>query len=240
MDNWSRLEVVPRDCGHPARNGSSARSSGRSSGRATAGTRSSWNTTPCDLGSARRHEASPPNRRRRPKTPTWPASGRCKRRSRAPRRSRRSGSGQGRSAADYSPDDDDASPAIPRLRCKSRGPRRRVARQPTPSVARVHTLSVRSLRMTSDGSGAPSWSVAVIVSTAPRGEKPPRPRALPYWYPRWADARSASRAGRPWHVPRSVTEPTMVLAVRARADREPRCADSASQSDRRWEWTPLT
>jgi hypothetical protein len=35
-------------------------------------------------------------------------------------------------------------------------------------------------------------------------------------------------------------QPTMVRAVRARADREPRCADSASQSDRRWERTPLT
>jgi hypothetical protein len=152
MDNWSRLEAVPRGCGHPARNGSSARSSRRSSGRATAGTRSSWNTTPCDLRLCAATRASPPNRRRRPKTPTSPASGRCTRRSRAPRRSRRSGSGQGRSAAGYSPDDHDASPAIPRLRCKSRGPRRRVARQPTPSVARVHTLSLRSLRMTSDGS----------------------------------------------------------------------------------------
>src|SRR3954451_14661386 len=35
--------------GSTPRSGSSARSSGRSSGRATAGTRSSWNTTACDL-----------------------------------------------------------------------------------------------------------------------------------------------------------------------------------------------
>src|SRR3954469_14743660 len=32
----------------------------------------------------------------------------------------------------------------------------------------------------------------------------------------------------------------MVRAIRARADREPRCADSGLQSDRRWERTPLT
>ena len=57
--------------------------------------------------------------------------------------------------------------------------------------------------------------------------------------PRWADGAIRLSSGSP-HVPRSVTEPTIVRAVRARADREPRCADSASQSDRRWERTPLT
>ena len=46
----------------------------------------------------------------------------------------------------------------------------------------------------------------MIVSTAPRGEKPPRPRALPYWYPRWADGAIRLSSGSP-HVPRSVTEP---------------------------------
>jgi hypothetical protein len=51
----------------------------------------SSNTTPCDLRLCAATRASPPNRRRRAKTPTSPASGRCKRRSRPPRRSGRSG-----------------------------------------------------------------------------------------------------------------------------------------------------
>jgi hypothetical protein len=88
---------------------------------------------------------------------------------------------------------------------------------------------------------APSCSVAVIVSAAPRGESPPPPRAPRTGTPSGPTARSASRSGRrPWHVPLSVTEPTMVRAVCARADREPRCADSGSRSDRPWERTPLT
>jgi hypothetical protein len=89
----------------------------------------SWNTTPCDLRLCAATRASPPNRRRRPKTPTSPASGRCKRRSRPPRRSRRSGIWSN----------------------PLRRSRRTVAHQPTPSVARVHKLSLRSVRMTSVG-----------------------------------------------------------------------------------------
>jgi hypothetical protein len=109
------------------------------------------------------------------------------RRSRPPRRSRRFGDMVKLARGWLPPRHGDASPPIPRLRCKSRGPRRRhgrnrewlagiqrtagrdrdgqvtaqlalrrsrrtVAHQPTPSVARVHTLSLRSVRMTSDRS----------------------------------------------------------------------------------------
>ena len=41
----------------------------------------------------------------------------------------------------------------------------------------------------------------MIVSTAPRGEKPPRPRALAYWYPRWADGAIRLSSGSPMACP---------------------------------------
>jgi hypothetical protein len=88
--------------------------------------------------------AAPPNRRRRPKVPPSPASGRCKRRSR-PRRDRDDrGSGQTRSAAGYSPDDGDTSPPIPATSMQEPWPSN-ARRETTDSLGRAGSYAEPSL-----------------------------------------------------------------------------------------------